>query len=34
MEREVGPLGVDVPRAVEQRPDPRGVCNPGVVLPD
>ena len=34
LEREVGPLGVDVLRAVKQRLDPRGVCNPGVLLPD
>ena len=32
--REVGPLGVDVLRAVKQRLDPHGVCNPGVLLPD
>ncbi len=34
LEREVGPLGVDVLRAVTQRLDPRGVCTPGVLLPD
>jgi alkyldihydroxyacetonephosphate synthase len=34
LEREIGPLGVDVLRAVKQRLDPRGVCNPGVLLPD
>jgi alkyldihydroxyacetonephosphate synthase len=34
LEREVGPLGVEVLRAVKQRLDPRGVCNPGVLLPD
>ncbi|MGY1702102.1 FAD-binding oxidoreductase [Geodermatophilus sp. SYSU D00766] len=34
LEREVGPLGVAVLRAVKQRLDPRGVCNPGVLLPD
>ncbi len=32
--REVGPLGVEVLRAVKARLDPRGVCNPGVLLPD
>jgi alkyldihydroxyacetonephosphate synthase len=30
----VGPLGVDVLRAVKQRLDPLGICNPGVLLPD
>ncbi|SFF65342.1 FAD-binding oxidoreductase [Blastococcus tunisiensis] len=34
MEREVGPLGVEVLRAVKERLDPRGICNPGVLLPD
>ncbi|WP_091448072.1 FAD-binding oxidoreductase [Geodermatophilus poikilotrophus] len=34
LEREVGPLGVEVLRAVKQRLDPRNVCNPGVLLPD
>jgi alkyldihydroxyacetonephosphate synthase len=34
LEREIGPLGVEVLRAVKQRLDPRGVCNPGVLLPD
>jgi len=34
LEREIGPLGVDVLRAVKQRLDPRGVCNPGVLLPE
>ncbi|MGY1605346.1 FAD-binding oxidoreductase [Geodermatophilus sp. SYSU D00815] len=32
--REVGPLGVEVLRAVKQRLDPAGICNPGVLLPD
>jgi len=32
--QEVGPLGVDVLRAVKQRLDPQGICNPGVLLPD
>ncbi|MGY1747082.1 FAD-binding oxidoreductase [Blastococcus sp. SYSU D00695] len=34
LEREVGPLGVEVLRAVKQRLDPTGICNPGVLLPD
>ena len=34
MEREIGPLGVEVLRAVKQRLDPHGICNPGVLLPD
>jgi alkyldihydroxyacetonephosphate synthase len=34
MEREVGPLGVEVLRAVKERLDPQGICNPGVLLPD
>jgi alkyldihydroxyacetonephosphate synthase len=34
LEREVGPLGVEVLRAVKERLDPRGICNPGVLLPD
>ena len=34
LEREVGPLGVEVLRAVKQRLDPEGICNPGVLLPD
>jgi alkyldihydroxyacetonephosphate synthase len=34
MEREIGPLGVEVLRAVKQRLDPKGICNPGVLLPD
>jgi alkyldihydroxyacetonephosphate synthase len=34
MEREVGPLGVEVLRAVKERLDPTGICNPGVLLPD
>ncbi|MCF6735360.1 FAD-binding oxidoreductase [Blastococcus sp. KM273129] len=34
LEREVGSLGVEVLRAVKQRLDPHGICNPGVLLPD
>jgi alkyldihydroxyacetonephosphate synthase len=34
LEREVGPLGVEVLRGVKARLDPQGVCNPGVLLPD
>ncbi|SFL75881.1 FAD-binding oxidoreductase [Geodermatophilus ruber] len=34
LEREIGPLGVEVLRAVKERLDPRGICNPGVLLPD
>jgi alkyldihydroxyacetonephosphate synthase len=34
LEREIGPLGVEVLRAVKQRLDPNGICNPGVLLPE
>jgi alkyldihydroxyacetonephosphate synthase len=34
LEREIGPLGVEVLRAVKERLDPQGICNPGVLLPD
>ena len=34
LEREIGPLGVEVLRAVKERLDPEGICNPGVLLPD
>ena len=34
LEREIGPLGVAVLRAVKQRLDPANICNPGVLLPD
>jgi alkyldihydroxyacetonephosphate synthase len=34
LEREIGPLGVEVLRAVKERLDPNGICNPGVLLPD
>jgi alkyldihydroxyacetonephosphate synthase len=34
MEREIGPLGVEVLRAVKERLDPQGICNPGVLLPE
>jgi alkyldihydroxyacetonephosphate synthase len=32
--QEIGPLGVDVLRTVKSRLDPRGICNPGVLLPE
>jgi alkyldihydroxyacetonephosphate synthase len=34
LEREIGPLGVEVLRGVKARLDPHGICNPGVLLPD
>jgi alkyldihydroxyacetonephosphate synthase len=34
LEREIGPLGVEVLRAVKERLDPQGICNPGVLLPE
>ena len=34
MEREIGPLSVEVLRAVKERLDPTGICNPGVLLPE
>jgi alkyldihydroxyacetonephosphate synthase len=34
LEREIGPLGVEVLRAVKERLDPNGICNPGVLLPE
>jgi alkyldihydroxyacetonephosphate synthase len=34
LEREIGPLGVEVLRTVKQRLDPHGICNPGVLLPE
>ncbi|MGY1752261.1 FAD-binding oxidoreductase [Blastococcus sp. SYSU D01042] len=34
LDREIGPLGVEVLRAVKARLDPKGICNPGVLLPD
>jgi alkyldihydroxyacetonephosphate synthase len=32
--QEIGPLGVDLLRAVKRQLDPQRVCNPGVLLPD
>lgn len=32
LEREIGDLGVEVLRAVKDRLDPTGICNPGVLL--
>ena len=34
LEREIGPLGVEVLRSVKQRLDPENICNPGVLLPE
>jgi alkyldihydroxyacetonephosphate synthase len=34
LEREIGPLGVEILRAVKERLDPQGICNPGVLIPD
>ncbi|MBJ7452736.1 MAG: FAD-binding oxidoreductase [Blastococcus sp.] len=34
LDREIGALGVEVLRAVKTRLDPKGICNPGVLLPD
>lgn len=31
--REIGPLGVDLLRAVKERLDPAGILNPGVLIP-
>ncbi len=31
--KEIGPVGVDILRAVKQRLDPTGVLNPGVLIP-
>jgi len=33
LDREVGPVGVEMLRAVKQRVDPRGVLNPGILVP-
>jgi alkyldihydroxyacetonephosphate synthase len=30
---EIGPVGVEILRAVKERLDPRGVLNPGVLIP-
>jgi alkyldihydroxyacetonephosphate synthase len=34
LEREIGPLGVDLIRAAKKQVDPAGVMNPGKLLPD
>jgi alkyldihydroxyacetonephosphate synthase len=31
--REIGPVGVEMLRAVKQRIDPDGVLNPGILVP-
>ena len=31
--REIGPVGVEILRAVKQRVDPAGVLNPGILVP-
>jgi alkyldihydroxyacetonephosphate synthase len=33
LEQEIGPVGVEVLRAVKQRIDPAGVLNPGILVP-
>jgi alkyldihydroxyacetonephosphate synthase len=33
LEREVGPVGVEILRAVKERLDPQGVLNPGILVP-
>ncbi|HEY9472856.1 MAG TPA: FAD-linked oxidase C-terminal domain-containing protein, partial [Mycobacteriales bacterium] len=30
---EIGELGVEILRAVRDRLDPRGICNPGKLIP-
>jgi alkyldihydroxyacetonephosphate synthase len=34
LEREIGPVGVEILRAVKDRIDPAGVLNPGVLIPE
>jgi len=34
LEREIGPLGVDLIRAAKERVDPSGIMNPGKLLPE
>ena len=33
LDREIGPVGVEMLRAVKQRVDPHGVLNPGILVP-
>lgn len=33
LEREIGPVGVEILRAVKERLDPHGVLNPGILVP-
>jgi alkyldihydroxyacetonephosphate synthase len=33
LEQEIGPVGVEMLRAVKQRVDPNGVLNPGILVP-
>ena len=34
LEREIGPLGVELIRAAKERVDPSGIMNPGKLLPE
>jgi len=31
--KEIGPVGVEILRAVKERVDPAGVLNPGILVP-
>jgi alkyldihydroxyacetonephosphate synthase len=33
LEAEVGPLGIELLRAIKERLDPVGILNPGVLIP-